>query len=363
LTFILFDVLHQKQQHHLSRRSRSLPNFSDKNAWVRGDNDKHFMGRFSLYHYEELSSKSKQKEGKEAQKKLYETKDIFTQTFKSNLKLDKHLATYKPRRLVPDNNERLLEDQPPKDNRSIIRSIDRGKTRTQKTYDQISTEGRSDQFPSTYSPSKSESGTDAKETALGSWQLFRDEHVDASKSSKAQYTSSNSHNKISGKKSIVSLPKLLNVPCHLLDQLKDEFRDFTEKDMSLLNADRRETFAKLFGITEIFPLYLDRRTELIMLFLDENNCLFMWNQMECSMIYMGSDLEEGITNCLIYPNRMCYIIEDTFERVPLDKYEHQLEEKFKNHMEEGFNEMLLEAKANIMAQKRKKAKKKLSKNK
>jgi hypothetical protein len=187
-------------------------------------------------------------------------------------------------------------------------------------------------------------------------------NMDTSKLNKIQYTNSNSHNKISEKKSIVSLPKLPNVSCHLLDQLKNELHDFTKKNMLLLNADRRETFAKLFGITKIFPLYLDH-SELIMWFLDENNCLFMWNQMECSMIYMGSDLEEGITNCLIYPNRMCYIIEDTFERVPLDKYEHQLEEKFKNHMEAGFEEKLLEAKANLMVQKRKKAKKKLSKNK
>ena len=74
--------------------SRLTRNFNDKNAWVHDDNYKHFMGCFNLYLYEELSSKSKQKEGKEAQnEKIYETKDIFTQTFESDHKLNKHLAT------------------------------------------------------------------------------------------------------------------------------------------------------------------------------------------------------------------------------------------------------------------------------
>ncbi|CAG8521650.1 2469_t:CDS:2 [Paraglomus brasilianum] len=240
--------------------------------------------------------------------------------------------------------------------------VDRGETPTQKTNDQISTDDRSVQFPSTYSPSKSKSGSDAKERALESWELFRDEYVDAPKSSEAQYTSLDSHNKSSKRTNKVSLPKLQDVPCHLFDQLKDELRDFTEKDMWRLSTDLRETFAKLFGITKIFPLYLDL-SEFVMRFLDENECLFMWNEMECSIIYMGSDLEEGITNYLIHPNRMCYIIEDTFERVPVDEYEHQLEEEFKNHMEEGLKKKISEAKANLAVPKGKKTRKKSRKNK
>jgi len=56
--------------------------------------------------------------------------------------------------------------------------------------------------------------------------------------------------------------------------LKDELRDFTEKDMWLLNVDRIETFAKIFGITKIFPLYLDG-SEFVIWLLDENKCLLM----------------------------------------------------------------------------------------
>ncbi|CAB4476961.1 unnamed protein product [Rhizophagus irregularis] len=52
----------------------------------------------------------------------------------------------------------------------------------------------------------------------------------------------------------------------------------------------------------------------------------------------------------------------THERVPVNEEERRLDEEFKNHMEEiGFEKMLLEAKANIMASKEEKARKKLNK--
>src|ERR1043165_6024836 len=102
---ILFDVLHQNQQRNLPRRSQSTPNLGGKNPQVHDDNDKHCMGLFSLYLYEEFSSKQKEeKEDKEAQnEKIYEAKDISTQTFGLDRKLDKHLTTYKQICYVPDN--------------------------------------------------------------------------------------------------------------------------------------------------------------------------------------------------------------------------------------------------------------------
>ena len=58
---------------------------------------------------------------------------------------------------------------------------------------------------------------------------------------------------------------------------------------------------------------------------------------------------------------MCYIIEETFERVPVNE-ERQLDEGFKNRIEEIFEKKLLEAKANLVVSKGKKARKKSSKN-
>ena len=75
------------------------------------------------------------------------------------------------------------------------------------------------------------------------------------------------------------------------------------------------------------------------------------------MIYMGSNLEEGITNYLIHPDRMCHIIEDTFELVPVNEYEHKSKEEFKNYIEEDLEKKILEAKANLCDSKRKKSKK------
>jgi len=92
------------------------------------------VGRFSLPVYEVLSSKSKQKEDEE-QEEVYESQDVFTQTSDSDHKLDKHLTTYRSMLHDPGNNERFLENQnrSQKNNRGVVRSIDRGKTPTQKT--------------------------------------------------------------------------------------------------------------------------------------------------------------------------------------------------------------------------------------
>jgi len=353
----------QKQQHHLPHKSPSLPSFNDQNARVHEYNDNYSVGRFDLSIYEMLSSKSKQKEDEAQKEKIYETQGVFTQTLESDHKLDKHLATYRPRGHVPENYKRLLESQSQKNNSSVIRSINSGKTQTQKTYDHISTDDRSGQFPSTYPSSRSESGSDDKERALGSCQLFRNEHVDSSKSSKTQYANSDSHNRRSNRNGKISLPKLQDVPCQLFNQLKDELHDFTErKDQRFLDASLREHLAKTFGISQISPLYLDH-SEFVMWFLDENKCLFMWNAMENSVIYMGSNLEEGITNYLIHPDRMCQVIEDTFERVPVNEYERKLKEEFKSYIEEDLKKKILEAKANLVIPKGKKARKKSSNNK
>jgi hypothetical protein len=188
--FILFDVLHQNPQRNLSRKSQSSPNFNGKNTRVYDDNDKYGVGLFTLSIYEEFSSKQKEeKEDKEAQnEKVYEAKG-------SDRKLNKHLTTYRPRGHVPENYKCLLKSQSQQNNRSIIWSTNSGKTPTQKTYDRVSTEDRSGQFPSTYPSSKSKSGSVGKERVLGSWQLLRDEYMDSSKSSKTQYANSDSHNR------------------------------------------------------------------------------------------------------------------------------------------------------------------------
>jgi hypothetical protein len=75
------------------------------------------------------------------------------------------------------------------------------------------------------------------------------------------------------------------------NQLKVELHDFTEKDRRLLNASFRGRLAKTFGTTKIFPLYLNR-SEFVMWFLDENKCLFMWNEMENNVIRLGRRNQE-----------------------------------------------------------------------
>ncbi|CAG8721775.1 9252_t:CDS:1, partial [Funneliformis mosseae] len=53
------------------------------------------------------------------------------------------------------------------------------------------------------------------------------------------------------------------------------------------------------------------------------------------------------------------VIEYTFERVPVNEEDRRLDEEIKNNLEEiGFEKMILEAKANFLVSKGKKARKK-----
>ncbi|CAI2163794.1 3510_t:CDS:2 [Funneliformis geosporum] len=121
-------------------------------------------------------------------------KIFLRKTFESDCKFDKHFKTYRPRGYMPEN------------------------------YKKISTDDRSEQFPSTYPPSKSESGGDAKERALGSWQLLGDEYMEHLSQMRPNMPILILTIDVGG-----SLPKLQDVPFQLLDQLKDELHDFTGK--------------------------------------------------------------------------------------------------------------------------------------
>ncbi|GBC40812.2 hypothetical protein GLOIN_2v1482156 [Rhizophagus irregularis DAOM 181602=DAOM 197198] len=93
----------------------------------------------------------------------------------------------------------------------------------------------------TYPPSGSAFGSDAENGVLKSWKLLRNEYLDSSESSETNLQEENSD-----ESNIISLQKLQDVPCQLLDQLKDELNNYSEKELPL-NEDLRNTFVEIFG--------------------------------------------------------------------------------------------------------------------
>ncbi|CAB5198795.1 unnamed protein product [Rhizophagus irregularis] len=155
-------------------------------------------------------------------------------------RLDKYFATNKSKINVSGNGKCLLENQTQEDNCSFFWSVNCREARTEETHDQNSTGYRSAQLPSTYPPG-SAFGSDAENGVLKSWKLLRNEYLDSSESSET-----NLHEESSGESNIISLQKLQDVPYQLLDQLKDELNNYSEKELPL-NEDLRNTFAEIFG--------------------------------------------------------------------------------------------------------------------
>ncbi|CAG8636878.1 13058_t:CDS:2 [Funneliformis caledonium] len=290
-------------------------------AWVNQNSDSYGMERSVLPIYDKLSENKKE----EASEKVEKSKDIFKSTFESNNKLDKNLAIYKKIRQVPGNSECFLENQSQKKNPSFIWSICPRKENKQSSHNHDATSERSETFSSTSSPPLTKSGADATDRDLETQKLLRNQSMDASSSNKTEPSSQYFHAVSKEKGENVSLPKLPNVPHHLLEKLKDKLYDIATKDLWLFDEEHREHFAENFGITNICPLFVDHYG-FAMWMLDENKRLLLWNEMENSIMYLGSNLTEGFTNYLINPDRLCYIMEDNFKLVPVDEFERQAKE-------------------------------------
>ncbi|CAG8549515.1 8179_t:CDS:2 [Funneliformis caledonium] len=238
--------------------------------------DSYGMGRSVLPIYDKVSAN---KRGKTSEN-LESSEDISISTFESNHKLDN-------------------------------------------SYNQGATTERSETFSSTSSPPLSKSGADATDRDLETRKLLGNQSMDASSSNKTEPSSQYSHAVSKEEDKNVSLPKLPNVPHHLVEKLKDKLYNIANKDLWFFDEEHREHFAEEFGVTNICPLYVDHYG-FAMWMLDENKRLLLWNEMENSITYLGLNLTEGFTNYLIHPDRLCYITDDNFRLVPVDEFERQI---------------------------------------
>ncbi|CAG8725945.1 283_t:CDS:2, partial [Funneliformis mosseae] len=310
----------QEQLNNLFYKAQST-SVNKKEAWVNQNSDSYGMERSVLPIYDKLSENKKE----EASEKVEKSKDIFKSTFESNNKLDKNLAIYKQIRQVPGNSECFLENQSQKKNPSFILSICPRKENKQSSHNHDATSELSETFSSTSSPPLTKSGADATDRDLETRKLLGNQSMDAYSSNKTEPSSQYSHAVNKEKGENVSLPKLPNVPHHLLEKLKDKLYDVATKDLWLFDEEHREHFAENFGVTNICPLFVDHYG-FAMWMLDENKRLLLWNEMENSIMYLGSNLTEGFTNYLINPDRLCYIMEDNFKLVPVNEFERQAKE-------------------------------------
>ncbi|RIA92387.1 hypothetical protein C1645_736416 [Glomus cerebriforme] len=116
----------------------------------------------------------------------------------------------------------------------------------------------------------------------------------------------------------------------LVDTLKNdrEFREFRRHtdEQRLIDQENREYFDKTYGITYIHPLLVDR-SGLVFLFLDNRGIMFKWSEMTQDMHVLGINKMEGLANYLYHPDKVCAIMEDTGELVPIVELNRRVKEE------------------------------------
>ncbi|GBC13757.2 hypothetical protein GLOIN_2v1791304 [Rhizophagus irregularis DAOM 181602=DAOM 197198] len=122
-------------------------------------------------------------------------------------------------------------------------------------------------------------------------------------------------------------------PDYLCEQLDKNnqfgFYQVTNKDsLGSIDAEYTEFLNETFGITGVQPVFIDHSGFVIWL-LDKVGNMYQWNEMQRSLRYMEKDFIDGLTNHFIYPEKLCEVMEDTGELIPVEEFKRKMEEKAK----------------------------------
>ncbi|PKY48304.1 hypothetical protein RhiirA4_404271 [Rhizophagus irregularis] len=159
----------------------------------------------------------------------------------------------------------------------------------------------SQQFPNTSNIDKfrSKRNDNAKNRRMGLRKLHRNQSLDLPNQVETEYSDKNTHNRCANEKNEAFLSKLRELPDYLCEQLNKnnhwEFHQITEKD-----------FAQ--------PIFIDHSGYVIWILNEDDHCLK----------YLGKDLIEGLTNFFIYPDNICEVMEDTGERIPVEIWDNRI---------------------------------------
>jgi hypothetical protein len=142
------------------------------------------------------------------------------------------------------------------------------------------------------------------------WELLRDKHLVPSSKNATRDPNQNPHDQHSTWNSNESLSKLPEIPNQLLDLLRTKhhgIHKITSEDSLIYvwDAELLKRFSERFKITNPYPVLIDD-SGYVVIMVDEHDCVFMWNEMEKDMQYLGPNLITGIENLLFYPDNILY---------------------------------------------------------
>ncbi|RGB34635.1 hypothetical protein C1646_760350 [Rhizophagus diaphanus] len=273
---------------------------------------------------EEEKGKNEEKKKKKG-KKSRGTRDIFMSASGSVNKLDEHIRTNQQLHDTSNMHKHVLDNKSQKNNGSLLRGPE---NRGQNSLGYDPKEQRFISFPS-----KLRWNVMSKSGDVGLWQLCRDESMDPLNQIETRYSDQYTINQCENKTNQATLPELHKLPDYICEQLDKNnrfgFHQVTNKDsLGSIDAGYTEYLNEIFGITGVQPVLIDHSGYVLWL-LDKVGNMYQWNEMQRSLRYMGKDLIDGLTNHFIYSEKLCEVMEDTGELIPVEEFKRKMEEKAK----------------------------------
>ncbi|PKY49823.1 hypothetical protein RhiirA4_528630 [Rhizophagus irregularis] len=272
-----------------------------------------------------INEEKKKKKGKRS----CGTRDIFMSASGSVNKLDEHIRTNQQLHDTSNMHKHVLNNKLQKNNSSLLRDICHSPENSGQN--SLGYDSKEQQFISF--PSKLRWNDMSKSGDVGLWELCENKSLDPLNQIETQYSDQYTLNQCENKANQAILPELHKLPDYLCEQLDKNNRfgvhQVTNKDsLGSIDAEYTEFLNETFGITGIQPVFIDHSGFVIWL-LDKVGNMYQWNEMQRSLRYMGKDLIDGLTNHFIYPEKLCEVMEDTGELIPIEEFKRKMEEKAK----------------------------------
>ncbi|RGB25325.1 hypothetical protein C1646_771882 [Rhizophagus diaphanus] len=111
-----------------------------------------------------------------------------------------------------------------------------------------------------------------------------------------------------------------NIPA-LLSILKSLY-PFNEISGDVLEDYEINDFFELYGISNVCPI-LASNDNYVFWLENTDGIIYIWSRVEGTMSYLGGELREALVNYLFHQDNICYVIEFTYEIVPVSEIDRE----------------------------------------
>ncbi|CAB5185127.1 unnamed protein product [Rhizophagus irregularis] len=242
------------------------------------------------------------------------TRRIYASTSEPTCEMDININGNRQR--PTDNNKHILENQTTGNYKDLVRDDTNRGQKCEERFNTVVTGGRLKAQSSL--PTGQEEEIDSNSGTLAIRELCGDQRMVTSSILQSRSTNQFPFNqdRNTGTLQTLQVDYTEFSEDHLLNILKKDYSFHDETNINVLSDREINKFSKVYGITDVHSIL--SCDDFVFWLEDNNGIIYIWSQMENSIILGGHDLREALMNFLFYQENLRYVDEYTHKLVPLD---------------------------------------------